>query len=188
MNENRTTDKEFVGIAGDLINVTKALYEYGIGRGLMTPEDMRLTIAKRQERAKELVDAGMSIRDAGEVLGISHTQVRADIKKLEGNLPENGKKSSSNSRGRPRLNTENDGDPIEEECGDCNSNEERWHRSLGNLAGDAISLEAYWTRQFGEDWQRFAVPDDLVTLAQNAAQAWANVAKQLKGRSRKGKG
>jgi hypothetical protein len=54
-----------------------------------------------------------------------------------------------------------------------------WQRSLGNLAGDSISMEAFWKRQFG-DWEKFEVTSDLVTLAEQAAEAWNKVAAKLK--------
>lgn len=56
--------------------------------------------------------------------------------------------------------------------------EERWQRSLGNLAGDAVSIRAFWTREFGE-WEKFQAPSDLVTLAAQAAQAWTSLAADL---------
>jgi len=55
---------------------------------------------------------------------------------------------------------------------------EQWQHSLANLAGDAIAMPAYWTREFG-DWKKFKAPSDLVTLAKQAAEAWAEVASNL---------
>jgi ParB-like chromosome segregation protein Spo0J len=69
-------------------------------------------------------------------------------------------------------------DPIEEPCDDCNTEEERWQRSLGNMAGDAVSLPSYWTREFGE-WEKFEVPTSLVTLVKQAAKAWAKLEADL---------
>lgn len=46
----------------------------------------------------------------------------------------------------------------------CDGDEDFWRRSLGNMAGDAVSLKDQWTRQFG-NWERFEVTSDLVTLA-----------------------
>jgi hypothetical protein len=66
-------------------------------------------------------------------------------------------------------------DPYEDECDDCANDQERWQRSLGNMAGEAVSLDAYWTRQFGE-WKKFDVPSELVTLARQAAEAWEKLA------------
>jgi hypothetical protein len=70
------------------------------------------------------------------------------------------------------------GDPIQEECTDCDTPEQFWQHSLSNLAGDAVSMRAFWTRQFGK-WEKFAVPSELVTLAKQAADAWSTLAKTL---------
>jgi hypothetical protein len=56
---------------------------------------------------------------------------------------------------------------------------ERWERSLSNIAGDSISLRAFWTREFGEDWETFGVPSTAVTLAKQAAKEWAELAADL---------
>jgi hypothetical protein len=56
--------------------------------------------------------------------------------------------------------------------------EERWQRSLGNIAGTVIAMHAFWTREFG-DWQKFDCPSDLVTLAKQAAQAMTELADDL---------
>jgi len=39
-------------------------------------------------------------------------------------------------------------DPIQEPCENCETAAEHWQRSAENLAGDAISMRPYWTRQF----------------------------------------
>jgi hypothetical protein len=59
-----------------------------------------------------------------------------------------------------------------------NTQSDDWQRSLANLAGDAIAMPAYWTREFG-DWKKFKAPSDLVTLAIQAAKAWTELARQL---------
>ena len=56
---------------------------------------------------------------------------------------------------------------------------ERWQYSVGFIAGEAISLEAFWTRTFKEEWKEFEVSSDLVTLAQQAADAWVKIANDL---------
>jgi hypothetical protein len=63
------------------------------------------------------------------------------------------------------------------------SSEERWQGSLANGAGDAVSLWAYWTREF-PGWEKFEVPTDLATLAMQAADAWAKIALDLRERSK----
>jgi hypothetical protein len=53
--------------------------------------------------------------------------------------------------------------------------EERWQRSLANMAyeaGGAASLRASWTKEFGE-WERFTVPSYLVPLVEDASREWA---------------
>jgi hypothetical protein len=85
-------DKEFTRLLGDHLLNAKGLYDYGIKRGLMTPEELRLTIAKRQETAKALVDGGMSVRAAAKLLGVSHMTVQRDV---EQNVTENVTKRST---------------------------------------------------------------------------------------------
>jgi hypothetical protein len=66
--------------------------------------------------------------------------------------------------------------PVQERCADHDDTaEEHWQRSLGNLAGDAISMRAFWTREFGH-WEKFKAPSSLRTLARQAAQAWTELA------------
>lgn len=88
------------------------------------------------------------------------------------------------SNGKAVAVVDQPNDPIQEPCTDCETPEEFWQRSLSNLASDAISMRAFWTRQFGE-WKKFKVPSDLVTLAEQAAEAWATLARQLKPKTRR---
>jgi hypothetical protein len=67
----------------------------------------------------------------------------------------------------------------DEACTDCTTQQERWHRSLSNMAGEAILLPAYWTQQFGKDWQTFEVSSDVLTLAKLAAEAWNDIVENL---------
>ncbi len=61
---------------------------------------------------------------------------------------------------------------------DGDAPEQRWRRSLADGAGDAIGLQAYWMREFG-DWEKFERPADLVTLAKQAANVWLEIAAKL---------
>ena len=66
------------------------------------------------------------------------------------------------------------------------SPQQRWQYSAANMAGmagEAISLLAFWDKTFGEEWRSFEVPSDLVTLAQQAADAWAQIADELTTRA-----
>jgi len=71
--------------------------------------------------------------------------------------------------------------PIQEDCPDCDSEQERWQHSLGHFAGDAVAIPAFWTREFGA-WEKFEVPSDLVTLARGAAKVWTELATDLADR------
>lgn len=80
-------------------------------------------------------------------------------------------------------------DPIQETCDDCDTPQQFWERSFDSFAGDAIAMEAFWIRQFG-DWEKFDVSSARVTLALQAAEAWTKVARKLKvkhGKKRKTK-
>jgi hypothetical protein len=71
-----------------------------------------------------------------------------------------------------------DPETHEQETTEQETLEQYWQRSLGNHAGDAIAMEALWTKEFG-DWEKFKAPSDLVTLAKQAAKAWADLAAKL---------
>jgi hypothetical protein len=85
----------------------------------------------------------------------------------------------SNKRKRkPKPQPEYEPNIYQEECQHCDDNAQRWQWSLENLAGDALSMRAYWTKLFG-DWEKFAVPGTTATLAKLAAEEWAKLAQQL---------
>jgi hypothetical protein len=73
------------------------------------------------------------------------------------------------------------GDPIVEDCPSCGSATESWGWSLGYLAGNAIAIESFWGKHYPE-WKSFEVSSELVTLAEQAAEAWMKVARDLKKR------
>ena len=70
---------------------------------------------------------------------------------------------------------------IEDDCDDCNTEQERWQRSFSVLAGDAVSMAAYWKKEFGA-WDQFPVTTDMVALAEQAAASWQQMVVQLKQR------
>ena len=57
--------------------------------------------------------------------------------------------------------------------------QQRWQYGLDSLASWTISLPDHWTREFG-DWESFEAPSDLITLAEQAAEAWTKIAAKLK--------
>ena len=58
--------------------------------------------------------------------------------------------------------------------------ERLWDRSASDLAGNAMTMEASWTRQFGAAWRDFPVSPSLAGLAREAADAWTFLAEQLR--------
>lgn len=74
-------------------------------------------------------------------------------------------------------------DLIQEEYPEAITPEQRWQWSMSNAAGDAIAMRAFWSREFGQ-WQQFAPPTQLVTLAHQAASAWKELAHDLERRRR----
>jgi DNA-binding Lrp family transcriptional regulator len=64
--------------------------------------------------------------------------------------------------------------------------EQFWQCSLGNMAGEAVSLESYWTKQFGPEWKQFRASSDLVTLAKQAAEACAKIAERVETQAAEG--
>jgi hypothetical protein len=72
-------------------------------------------------------------------------------------------------------------EPAEDDSEDDggNSPTEQWERSLSNMAGDAISIRAFWNKTFGKEWENFEVPSAVVTLAKQAAKEWTELAADL---------
>jgi hypothetical protein len=64
---------------------------------------------------------------------------------------------------------------FDEPCDDCVTKEEQWHRSASIMASEAASLPAYWTQVFGNDWRKFEVTSEVLTLAKQAAEAWSEI-------------
>ncbi len=97
----------------------------------------------------------------------------AEIPQLEKTIGVDGKARKK----RNRLDSVTGNKPIAEDAVD--TPQDFWQCSLANLAGDAISMEAFWKCEFG-DWEKFEVTSEQVTLAEQAAEAWTNLAAKLK--------
>lgn len=134
-----------------------------------------------------------SARAIAEEFGMGHATVSRARKKrtVSGEtvgklIGRDGKKRKSPKPKKPNLRiVHTSADPITEGCPDCSTQEEEWQRSVMNLASDAISLPAYWSRQFGEDWKTFAVTSQLAALAKQAAEEWTKLASAFATRQRK---
>ena len=92
-------DDTLTKLTGDVLVAVSEQVRHLIGKGLIEPEKLQLTIEARRERAKELVDAGMSRREAAKVLGVSHTTVQND---LADSLPKTGKEVASEPDAEPQ--------------------------------------------------------------------------------------
>jgi hypothetical protein len=64
---------------------------------------------------------------------------------------------------------------------DDDGRERSWQRSLGNFAGEALTMPAFWTREFGPQWKDLRATSDLIVLAQQAADTWREIATHLTG-------
>jgi hypothetical protein len=56
---------------------------------------------------------------------------------------------------------------------------ENWRVNAVDAAKNAIDLPDFWTAVYGEKWRHFAADDEIVALAQQAADTWAEIAQQL---------
>jgi phage N-6-adenine-methyltransferase len=88
------TDREFTRLLGNQLLNAKGYYDYGLKKGLVTPDALRLTIAKRRETARALVNGGMSRRKVAKALGVGEATIRRDVR-------QNDAKSASELRTRP---------------------------------------------------------------------------------------
>jgi hypothetical protein len=77
---------------GVVLVAVSAQVQYMADKGLVDPKKMRLTLEVRREKAKELVDGGMSQRQAAIVLGIPRSTLQND---LDESRPESGRESST---------------------------------------------------------------------------------------------
>jgi N6-adenosine-specific RNA methylase IME4/predicted XRE-type DNA-binding protein len=72
-------DDAFTKIAGKLLTNVRDLVDWGIEGGHTTAEQLRLTVAARREKAAELIEGGMSQRQAAKALGVSQPTIAADV-------------------------------------------------------------------------------------------------------------
>jgi hypothetical protein len=92
---------EFTKLLADLLGITKGLCEWGIGKGIVDQEDLKLVIEKYKRPAvvRALVDGGMSKVDVAEALNVSRNTVYRDLEDSVTNITEsvpNGTESVSN--------------------------------------------------------------------------------------------
>ena len=68
-------DETLTKLTGNVIAAVSAQVRHLVDVGLVEPDKLRLTIEARREKAKELVESGMSQRKAADALGINQSTV-----------------------------------------------------------------------------------------------------------------
>jgi hypothetical protein len=97
------SDEKLTTLTGDVIAALKAQVQHLIGQGLIAPDKLRDTIEARREKARALVDAGLSQRQAAAELGVAETTVRRDLRH---NVAESAPESRTDERDERRLKNE----------------------------------------------------------------------------------
>ena len=111
----------------------------------------------------------------------------ADGRKTQAEIREADKERKRITRqrsGHPEQQDEENQEVSEdfmEPCPDCDTPQDFWRRALMNAAGDALAVTATqtWQRNYG-DWRGFEGTSELVTLAEQASEAWSEAAKILR--------
>jgi hypothetical protein len=142
--------------------------------------------------AKAAISAnpGMSDRAIAEKIGVSQPTVsRARERTTDTNVSvekRTGKDGKAPKLPEPKAKPNAKPQPIvlltDTPCTDCGTRQEFWQRSVFNMAGEAVSLTAYWKQQFGSDWEKFEVPSDMLTLVRQAVEEWQGILENLVNR------
>jgi N6-adenosine-specific RNA methylase IME4 len=88
-------DDKLTKLTGSVIAAVSAQVRHLVEVGLVEADKLRLTIEARREKAKELIEGGLSQRKVAEALGVTHTTIQRD---LEHNVPENGTQRAISDR------------------------------------------------------------------------------------------
>src|SRR5260370_40523796 len=80
--------KQQAQVTVDLLIATKAVVERDVGLGIVTENQLRLTIEARKEKAKELKDKGLSTRQIAKVTGASQRTIARDVSEPNGSKRE----------------------------------------------------------------------------------------------------
>jgi hypothetical protein len=73
------TDEQLTKIIAAFLGTTRDLCDWGGERGLVSPEELRLTITGRKELTKVLAANGMSQREIAKQTGVTRSQVQRDL-------------------------------------------------------------------------------------------------------------
>src|SRR5260370_17888596 len=80
--------KQQAQVAVGLLPSTKAVVERDVGLGIVTENQVRLTIEARKEKAKELKDKGLYTRQIAKVTGASQRTIARDVSEPNGSKSE----------------------------------------------------------------------------------------------------
>src|SRR5262249_15761340 len=69
------------------------------------------------------------------------------------------------------------------EVPEYNGQADVWERHVLEVGGATMALHASWTREFGA-WETFPVTDEMISIADGAAQSWAAIANNFRQRKR----
>jgi N6-adenosine-specific RNA methylase IME4 len=72
-------DETLTKLTGNVIAAVSAQVRHLVDVGLVEPDKLRLTIEARREKAKELVESGMSVRNAAAALRIPKSTLHDDV-------------------------------------------------------------------------------------------------------------
>jgi len=97
------SDDNFTKIAGNLLSNVRDLCDWGIEEGHTTPEQLRLTVEARREKAAKLVEGGMSQRQAAKALGVDEGTVRNDLRKNSAQDAEKSRTTKADRRAQREL-------------------------------------------------------------------------------------
>jgi hypothetical protein len=158
-------DLEFTKLLANHMMNAKGWLDYGVERGLTSPQDLRLTVAKRVETVKALKDTGMSQRKIAKTVGVSPKQVRRDLGGAKG--PKNGAKG-------PTAKPKKSANLVPE--GPDDGDEVVWRRGLLYRANEAVAGAAY-----EQSWAKtFKIDSEIMDAVMKAAKAWNELAAFVK--------
>lgn len=105
-----TTDKEITRALANHIGTARELVECLEEKGLVDKAEFRLTVEARREKAQELVDSGMSQRQAARELGVHHSTIQDDLAEYP---PEHGGISATKAESIRMRNDEVMARPVD---------------------------------------------------------------------------
>ena len=152
------TGEKFTKAAIKLVEATFAVCKWGEEGGHLDVDKMRLTIGARKEKAKELVNGGLSLRQAAKVLGVNKRTIARDVGQ---NAPQSGAQSPRQEKDEEQYTLEH------------------YQSSLIIHAGQAVDLATMFIASL--EAMPLAITNEARKNTQQAAEVWTKLANQLMG-------